>query len=89
MPRRKRALIDNACYHITHRCHNCEFLFQHKKYRRFYLRHLFEMQKRYGIDVWSKALAVGDEGWLKEQASGIGLKRFKIQRNENISYAIG
>jgi REP element-mobilizing transposase RayT len=51
MPRRKRALIDNACYHITHRCHNREFLFQHKKYRRFYLRHLFEMQKRYGIDV--------------------------------------
>ena len=41
------------------------------------------------FDFWSKALAIGDEGWLKEQASGIGLKRFKIQRNENISYAIG
>ncbi|MCK5849029.1 MAG: transposase, partial [Caldisericia bacterium] len=37
--------------HITHRCHNHEFLFRYKKYRQFYLRHLFEMQKRYRIDV--------------------------------------
>ena len=51
MPRRKRGWIDNACYHITHRCHNREFLFRFKKYRRFYLRHLFEMRKRYKVDV--------------------------------------
>ena len=52
MPRRRRGWIDNACYHITHRCHNRDFLFHFKKYRRFYLRHLFEMRKRYKIDVW-------------------------------------
>ena len=51
MPRRKRCWIDDACYHITHRCHNGDFLFRFKKYRRFYLRHLFEMRKRYRIDV--------------------------------------
>lgn len=51
MPRRKRGWIDNACYHITHRCHNKEFLFHYKKYRRYYVRHLFEMRKRYKIDV--------------------------------------
>jgi putative transposase len=51
MSRRKRSWIDGACYHITHRCHNREFLFRYKKYRQFYLRHLFEMQKRYRIDV--------------------------------------
>ena len=51
MPRRKRGWVDNGCYHITHRCHNREFLFRYKKYRQFYLRHLFEMQKRYQIDV--------------------------------------
>jgi len=51
MGRRKRGWIDGACYHITHRCHNREFLFRYKKYRQFYLRHLFEMQKRYRIDV--------------------------------------
>jgi len=51
MPRRKRGWIDGACYHITHRCHNREFLFRYKKYRQFYLRHLFEMQKRHNIDI--------------------------------------
>jgi putative transposase len=51
MPRRKRCWINNGCYHITHRCHNREFLFRYKKYRQFYIRHLFEMQKRYKIDV--------------------------------------
>jgi len=51
MPRRKRGWIDGACYHITHRCYNREFLFRYKKYRQFYLRQLFEMQKRYRVDV--------------------------------------
>ena len=51
MPRRKRGWIDGACYHITHRCHNRAFLFRYKKYRQFYLRQLFEMQKRYRTDV--------------------------------------
>ncbi len=51
MPRRTRGWLDNACYHITHRCHNREFLFRYKKYRWFYLRQLFEMSKRYKIDI--------------------------------------
>ena len=51
MPRRIRGWLDDTCYHITHRCHNREFLFRYKKYRRFYLRHLYEMRKRYRIDV--------------------------------------
>jgi REP element-mobilizing transposase RayT len=42
MPRRKRGWIDGACYHITHRCHNREFLFHYKKYRQFYQRQLFD-----------------------------------------------
>ena len=62
MARRKRGWIDNACYHITHRCHNRKFLFRYKKYRKFYLRHLFEMQKRYNIvkKVNSGLLTCGD-----------------------------
>ena len=51
MPRRKRGWIDGACYHITHRCHNREFLFHYKKYRQFYQRQLFEMRKRYRVDI--------------------------------------
>jgi hypothetical protein len=34
MPRRKRGRNDNACYHITHRCHNNKFLFRYQKYRK-------------------------------------------------------
>ena len=51
MPRRKRCWLDNACYHITHRCNNREFLFRYKKYRNFYMHHLFKMSKRYKIDI--------------------------------------
>jgi len=28
MPRRRRGWIDDACYHVTHRCHEREFLFK-------------------------------------------------------------
>lgn len=51
MPRRKRGWIDNACYHITHRCHERKFLFHYKKYRNFYVRQLYKMRRRYKIDV--------------------------------------
>jgi putative transposase len=51
MPRRKRGWLDGACYHITHRCNNQEFLFHYKKYRQFYQRQLFEMRKRYRVDI--------------------------------------
>ena len=51
MPRQKRGWIDGACYHITHRCNNREFLFHYKKYRQFYQRQLFKMHKRYRVDI--------------------------------------
>jgi len=51
MPRRQRKWIDEVCYHITHRCHDRKFLFRYKKYRQFYRLHLYEMVKRYKIDV--------------------------------------
>jgi putative transposase len=51
MPRRKRGWIDNACYHITHRCHERKFLFKFSKYRDIYIKQLFEAKQRFGIDV--------------------------------------
>ena len=30
MPRRKRSWLKGECYHITHRCHNREFLFRYE-----------------------------------------------------------
>ena len=51
MGRKKRGWIDNACYHITHRCHGRKFLFRYEKYRDYYVRTLFQAQRRYDIDV--------------------------------------
>jgi REP-associated tyrosine transposase len=51
MPRKRRGWQKGACYHITHRCHNREFLFHYAKYRNFYIRTLFKAVQRYHIDV--------------------------------------
>lgn len=51
MPRKRRGWQPGACYHITHRCHNREFLFRYVKYRNFYTRTLFKAVQRYRMDV--------------------------------------
>jgi putative transposase len=51
MARRKRNWVDGACYHITHRCHGRKFLFRFEKYRDFYVRTLYQAQRRYRIAV--------------------------------------
>ena len=38
-------------YHITHRCHNKEFLLKFGKYRDLYLDNLLEMTRRYPVAV--------------------------------------
>jgi REP-associated tyrosine transposase len=50
MPRKRRGWQPGACYHITHRCHNREFLFHYAKYRNFYTRTLF---KEYSVTAWT------------------------------------
>lgn len=54
MPRRRRNWERQACYHITHRCHNREFRFRHEKYRRMYRRYLFEATRlfRFRVLTW-------------------------------------
>jgi putative transposase len=51
MPRRRRGLEDNTCYHVTHRCHKREFLFKFAKDRERYTELLRETVHRYRIDV--------------------------------------
>jgi putative transposase len=51
MPRRRRGWLEHSCYHVTHRCHDGEFLFRFRKYRDFYVRELFAAKRRYGLDV--------------------------------------
>lgn len=51
MARRRRSWIDWACYHVTHRCHERSFLLKFAKHRNIYQKKLFEMTKRFKIDV--------------------------------------
>lgn len=51
MPRRRRGWEAWGCYHITHRCHEREFLFKFAKHRDIYLRQLWETKKRFNIDI--------------------------------------
>ena len=51
MPRRRRTWIDGACYHITHRCHEREFLLKFAKHRDIYIRQLWLMRQRFKVDI--------------------------------------
>ena len=89
MPRRMRSMAVSGIYHITHRCHNKEFLFRFAKYRDIYLAKLLEMTRHYPLAglahqrelYWSRARAVGDETWLTDM---VGKKRqANIHRNSD------
>lgn len=51
MPRANRHHIPNQVWHITHRCHQGEFLFKFAKDRKCWLQWLYEAKKRYGLSV--------------------------------------
>ncbi len=50
MPRRRRGLLDKTCYHITHRCHQRDFLLKFEIDRNKYLEILFRTKQRYKVD---------------------------------------
>lgn len=51
MPRANRYFIPGYAWHITHRCHQKEFLLRFGRDRQVWLRWLFEAKKRYGLEV--------------------------------------
>ena len=51
MGRRKRNQTESLCYHLTHRCHNRDFLLKFKRDRQGYLMRLHQMSRRYPVDV--------------------------------------
>ena len=51
MSRLKRHLLKDCCCHITHRCHNREFLFRFKHEREEYRNLLIEMTKKYNLSI--------------------------------------
>lgn len=77
MPRRRRGWINNACYHVTHRCHGKNFLLKFAKHREIYLKYLMEMASRFKIDVLDY-MVTGNHVHLL----------LKARRGENISKGI-
>ncbi len=51
MPRANRHFLPNQVWHITHRCHQKDFLLKFSKDRKHWLHWLFEAKKRYGLCV--------------------------------------
>ena len=51
MPRASRHFLPGHVWHITHRCHNKEFLLKFAKDRQRWLYWLFEAKRRYGLCV--------------------------------------
>lgn len=51
MPRANRYYIPNQIWHITHRCHQREFLLKFKRDRERWLHWLFEAKKRFGLTI--------------------------------------
>ena len=51
MPRANRHHIPGQIWHITHRCHQREFLFRFARDRKRWVQWLFEARKRYGLSI--------------------------------------
>lgn len=51
MPRAHRSFIPGMVWHLTHRCHEKQFLFRFDRDRRRYLYWLREARRRYGLHV--------------------------------------
>jgi putative transposase len=51
MPRANRHFLPGHIWHITHRCHQKEFLLKFARDRHRYLHWLFEAKKRFGLSV--------------------------------------
>ncbi len=51
MPRASRVLDQHGVWHVTHRCHNKEFLLKFARDRRLWRGWLFEARRRYGLSV--------------------------------------
>jgi len=47
MSRKPRNWVDGACYHITHRCHEKQFLLKFAKDRELYLSYLQKMKRKF------------------------------------------
>jgi putative transposase len=70
----------------------CLTIRSEKQFKTWYLKTLEEKLACISHDregYWSEAIAVGDPGWLNEEAGNMGVKRFKIFTVNNDQCFIG
>ncbi len=88
MPRANRYFLPGYVWHITHRCHQRNFLLKFARDRRRYLRWLFEAKKRFGLCVLDyivtsnhiHLLVNGPRRDCREYAADCGTHRAGVQR---------
>ena len=51
MPRANRYFLPGHVWHLTHRCHERDYLFKFARDRSRYLRWLYEARKRFGLCI--------------------------------------
>ncbi len=72
MPRANRHHIPGQVWHITHRCHEKEFLLKFSRDRRRWLHWLFEAKKRYGLQIFNYTITSNAGTYLATQMRFIG-----------------
>ena len=90
MARAKLYYIPGVCWHITHRCHNRDFLLKFSKDRKRWLYWLFQARKRFGLHILNYAvtsnhihLLVYDDGRRNVIPKSIHLAASRIAREYN------
>ena len=51
MPRANRYFVPNSVWHITHRCHEKDFLLKFARDKRRWTNWLFQAKKRFGVNI--------------------------------------
>jgi len=74
MPRANRHFLPGHVWHITHRCHEKNFLLKFARDRRRYLRWVFEAKKRFGLSVLGREKR-GRTNLSDAQRMGRGVRR--------------
>ena len=67
MPRANRYLLDGQLYHVTHRCHDREFLLRFATDRNDYRHEIDDRIQRGALDreaQWSEAVTVGTDAFI-------------------------
>jgi len=72
MPRANRHFTQGGVWHITHRCHNREFLLKFERDRQRWKHWLFQARKRYGLSVLNY-IATSNHIHLLVQDNGTGV----------------